>query len=39
MGVTELSYMFPRPGAPEPVQKIGYVTRVGDVACGVGYYK
>jgi Single Cache domain 2 len=37
--ITEVSYMFPRPGATEPVQKISYVTRVGDVACGVGYYK
>jgi hypothetical protein len=37
--ITEVSYMFPRPGATEPVQKISYVTRAGDVACGVGYYK
>jgi signal transduction histidine kinase len=37
--ITEVSYMFPRPGETEPVQKISYVTRVGDVGCGVGYYK
>ena len=37
--ITEVSYMLQRPGETEPVQKISYVTRVGDVACGVGYYK
>lgn len=37
--ITEVSYMFPRPGETEPVQKISYVTRVGDIGCGVGYYK
>jgi hypothetical protein len=37
--IIEVSYMFPRAGETEPVQKISYVTRVGDVACGVGYYK
>lgn len=37
--ITEVSYMFPRPiaGTP-PVPKISYVTRIGDVGCGVGYY-
>jgi hypothetical protein len=37
--ITEVSYMFPRPGETEPVQKVSFVTRVGDVYCGVGYYK
>jgi len=38
--VTEVSYMFPRPGADTtPVPKVSIVTRVGDVACGVGSYK
>jgi hypothetical protein len=37
--VTEVSYMFPRPGQTEPVQKTSFVTRVGDVGCGVGYFK
>ena len=37
--ISEVSYMFPRPGETEPVQKISFVTRVGDVYCGVGYYK
>jgi signal transduction histidine kinase len=37
--ITEVSYMFARPGDPKPVPKVSYVTRVGDIACGVGYYK
>ena len=38
--ITEVSYMFPRPGADKtPVPKVSYVTRVGDLGCGVGYYK
>jgi hypothetical protein len=37
--ITEVSYMFPRPGSTEPVQKSSYVTKVGDQGCGVGYYK
>ena len=38
--ITEVSYMFPRPGADKtPVAKVSFVTRVGDLGCGVGYYK
>ena len=38
--ITEVSYMFPRPGADKtPVSKVSFVTRVGDLYCGVGYYK
>jgi signal transduction histidine kinase len=37
--VTEVSYLFTRPGDPKPVPKVSYVTRVGDISCGVGYYK
>jgi hypothetical protein len=38
--VTEVSYMFPRPGADTtPVTKVSVVTRAGDMACGVGSYK
>ena len=38
--ITEVSYMFPRPGADKtPVQKVSFVTRVADLGCGVGYYK
>jgi hypothetical protein len=33
-------YMFPKPGTTAPVfPKVSFVTRVGDLACGVGYYK
>lgn len=35
----QVSYMFPRPGGTEPVAKESYVTKVGGLACGVGYYK
>ena len=38
--VTEVSYMFPRPGADKtPVAKVSFVTKAGDLGCGVGYYK
>ena len=37
--VSEVSYMWPRPGATDPVQKVSYVTKVGDQVCAVGYYK
>jgi signal transduction histidine kinase len=37
--ITEVDYLWPRPGATDPVQKITYVTKVGDQVCGVGYYK
>ena len=38
--ITEVSYMFVRPGPDTtPVPKVSLVTRVGDLACGVGYYK
>jgi hypothetical protein len=38
--ITEVSYMFPKPGADtKPVPKVSYVTRIGDLGCGVGYYK
>ena len=38
--ITEVSYMFPKPGADAtPVAKISYVTKVDDLGCGVGYYK
>jgi hypothetical protein len=38
--ITEVSYMFPRPGEPtKPVQKVSFVTKVGELGCGVGYYK
>jgi hypothetical protein len=37
--ITEVIYMFSRPGDPKPVPKVSFVTRVGDLGCGVGYYK
>ena len=39
--ITELqSYMFPKPGTTTPTfPKVSFVTRVGDLGCGVGYYK
>jgi hypothetical protein len=38
--VTEVSYLFPKPGANgTPVSKVSFVTKVGDLICGVGYYK
>ena len=36
--MTEVSYMFPRPGETEPVQKVSFITKVGDQGCGVGYF-
>jgi signal transduction histidine kinase len=38
--VTEVSYLFPRPGADTtPVQKVSYATKIGDTMCMVGFYK
>jgi hypothetical protein len=39
--ITEVSYMFPRPGADKtPVAKASFATRAGDdLGCGVGFYK
>ena len=38
--ITEVSYMFVRPGPDKtPVPKVSFATRVGDLGCGVGYYK
>ena len=38
--ITEVSYLFVRPGSDtKPVPKVSLVTRVGDLVCGVGYYK
>jgi Single Cache domain 2 len=37
---TEVTYVWPRPGADKtPVPKVSLVTKVGDLGCGVGYYK
>jgi len=38
--ITEVSYMLVRPGPDTtPVPKVSFATRVGDLGCGVGYYK
>ena len=38
--ITEVSYMFAKPGADTtPVPKVSYLTKVDDLICGVGYYK
>jgi signal transduction histidine kinase len=37
--VNEVAYMFPRPGETTPVAKVSFVTKAGDLGCGVGYYK
>ena len=37
--ISEVNYMWPRTGGTDPVQKVSYVTRVGDQVCAVGYYK
>ncbi len=37
--IVTVSYNFPKPGTTNPVPKESYVTRVGNQACGVGYYR
>jgi hypothetical protein len=37
--ISEVSYVFARPNDPKPVPKVSFITRVGDLYCGVGYYK
>jgi signal transduction histidine kinase len=37
--VSEVAYMWPRPGSTDAVQKVSYVTKIGDQVCAVGYYK
>jgi signal transduction histidine kinase len=37
--IAEVSYMWPRPGDNEPIQKKTFVTKVGDQICAVGYYQ
>lgn len=37
--VSEVHYHFPRPGESQAVEKVSYVTKIGDQVCGVGYYK
>ena len=37
--VSQVEYMWPRPGQTDPVKKVSFVTKVGDQVCAVGYYK
>jgi len=37
--ISEVSYMWPRPGSEALVQKVSLVTKAGDQVCAVGYYK
>lgn len=37
--INEVSYVWPKPGGTEPVEKVSFVTKVGDQVCGVGYYR
>ena len=37
--ISEVPYMWPRPNETNPVEKVAYVTKVGDQVCAVGYYK
>jgi hypothetical protein len=38
--ITAIDYAFPKPGADKtPVAKESFITKVGDLGCGVGYYK
>jgi hypothetical protein len=38
--ITAVDYMFPKPGADKtPVAKESFITKVGDLGCGVGHYK
>ncbi len=37
--ISEVTYMWPRPGEDKPVEKVAYVTKIGDEVCAVGYYK
>ena len=38
--ITDVSYMFPKPGSEQQLApKVAFVTRVGGLACAVGYYQ
>lgn len=37
--ISEVAYMWPRPGSTDPVPKVSFVTKVDDQVCAVGYYK
>jgi signal transduction histidine kinase len=37
--ISEVAYMWPRPGSTDLVSKVSFVTKIGDQVCAVGYYK
>ena len=37
--ITEVTYIWPRPNATDPEDKVSFVTKVNGQVCGVGYYK
>ena len=37
--INEVSYQFPKPGASNPSPKTSFITKVGELGCGVGYYQ
>ena len=37
--VSEVTYVWTRPGESTPVDKVAFVTKIGDQTCAVGYYK
>jgi signal transduction histidine kinase len=37
--ITEVTYVWSRPGSDAPATKVSFVTKVADQICGVGYYK
>lgn len=37
--VVEVSYVWTRPGETTPVEKVAFVTKIGEQTCAVGYYK
>ena len=37
--VSEITYLWSRPGSKKPAEKVSFFTKVGDQICGVGYYK
>ena len=37
--IVTIDYNFPKPGTDNPVPKESFVAKVGNEACGVGYYK
>ncbi len=37
--ISQVNYMWPRPGSTKPVQKVTFVTKIGNQICAVGYYK